>query len=547
MSDALKLAVVTDIHHGRDSLGKKGSRAGALLDDFVRYVDRTKPDFVIDLGDRITDTDHGTDLTSLAFLADKFRALSAPVHHLLGNHDLVHLSAEENGRHLGQVMHSTSIDLKGWHLVFWQANVDLQLHSPFELSEDDFAWLKADLASTNLPAIIFTHVPLDGASMTGNHYFENTPQVAGYRNVDRVHEIISQAGNVAACIAGHVHWNNVTRIDGIPYLSLQSLTESYTTQGSASGGWSVIELDRRLRWRCEGDDPIDLTVELGGGNRSWFAPLPPLSSLARERSKTHRDLADVKALIIDLDGVVYKGGAPIPGAVELLRDIDATGRKIVAVTNNARASSSEVSEKLKRMGFSLPAEHILTSGQVLADWLSRQADRPRVFFAAAGALRNAVLDIGAIESDEPDWVIASIDESLTIGMLNQAVGHLARGAKLLASNPDVSIPTEAGQAGETGAVVAFLEAASGRRARVFGKPGPLMFETALRIAGCDAGEAVVVGDTFATDILGANKAGLRSVWVQSGNPADDSSPAIPWLTVPGFADLRPMLGMDTRA
>lgn len=544
MSDLLKLVVVTDIHNGRNSLTKRGTQALELMGEVARLVDQERPDLLIDLGDRITDTDPATDLASLASLAERFRAFPVPARHLLGNHDVVNLTEQDNVEQLGHEMHSTSIDINGWHLVFWQANVDIQLHSPLELTQEDLKWLREDLAATTLPAVVFTHVPLDGASMTGNYYFEASPQLAGYTNVGQAQQIISEAGNVAACIAGHVHWNNISRICGIPYLSLQSLTESFTTQGQATGGASLIELSHDLHWRCHGSDPINLTVKLGGGNQRWASPLPPLQHLSKTRARKHRDLSTVKALLIDLDGVVYKGTTPIPGAIEFLQQITASGRKVIALTNNARASSEAVAEKLHNMGLHLPPSSILTSAQVLADWLGKQSTQPRVFFAAADALKQAVLAAGAIESDEPDWVVASIDESMTVRTLNQAVAHLARGAHLLASNPDLSIPTAEGQAAETGAVTAYLEAASGQRAYAFGKPEPLMFELALQKAGCRADEAVVIGDTFSTDILGANKVNLRSIWVESGNPADDTSPAMPWLIVPDIVALRSMFSFE---
>ncbi|MCP5025341.1 MAG: metallophosphoesterase-domain-containing protein [Actinomycetia bacterium] len=274
---------MTDIHNGRRSLTKKGPEAVRLLEQFAEFVEVESPDLVVELGDRVTDTDPDADRAALEGVADVFAAMGARRVHVMGNHDLVNLSIADNEDCLGQSFASHSVDAKGWHLVFWQADVHMSLDHAPRLTDADLAWLESDLAATDLPTIVFTHVPLDGASMTGNYYFQANPQFGGYGNVDRAQKVISEAGVVALCVAGHVHWNNISRIDGIPYLSLQSLTESYTTQDQAASSWATLTLDERLHWRGHGADPIKLTVNLGAVDRQWTAPLPPFTDLAAHR------------------------------------------------------------------------------------------------------------------------------------------------------------------------------------------------------------------------------------------------------------------------
>ncbi|MCP3939686.1 MAG: metallophosphoesterase-domain-containing protein [Actinomycetia bacterium] len=286
MPESLHLALVTDIHNGRKSLTKRGSLAIPLLDRFAEFLASEAPDLVIELGDRVTDTNHESDRAALEQVAETFASLEMPRFHLMGNHDLVNLSLDDNRECLGQDLTSSSLDIKGWHLVLWQADVEMTATHEPALTDDDLAWLEADLAATDLPAIVFSHVPLDGASMTGNFYFQANPQFGGYRNVDEAQRIISEAQNVALCVAGHVHWNNISRIDGVPYISLQSLTESFTTQGDACASWATLELGRRLRWIGHGEDPIEVTVELGAPHRRWTPPLPPFAELERHRSRT---------------------------------------------------------------------------------------------------------------------------------------------------------------------------------------------------------------------------------------------------------------------
>lgn len=285
MTEPLTLAVVTDIHNGRASLTKRGPEAPGLLREFVEFVETGSPDLVVELGDRVTDTDATTDRASLHQLAEVFAGLSVPRRHVMGNHDLVNLTVDDNEGLLQQSFASSSLDLLGWHLVFWQADVTMTpAHHP-RLTDDDLAWLRADLAATELPAVVFTHVPLDSASMTGNYYFESNPEFAGYGNAELAREIIADAPRVALCVAGHVHWNNLSRIDGVPYVSLQSLTESFTTQGRAAGSWTTLVLDEHLRWIGHGVDPIEVSVDLGAPDHRWTPPLPMFEELAARRRR----------------------------------------------------------------------------------------------------------------------------------------------------------------------------------------------------------------------------------------------------------------------
>ena len=543
MPETLKLALVTDIHNGKDTPTKKGGRALPLLRDFADFVSRELPDLVVELGDRISDIDPATDYRCLEEVAAVFQGLGVPCRHLLGNHDQVYLSREDNERALGQKLTSGSHDLKGWHLVFWQADVRMSRQRPPRLNDEDLAWLKADLASTNLPAIVFTHIPLDGASMTGNYYFEANPQFATYENLRAAQDIITGAGNVALCVAGHVHWNNVSRIDGIPFVTLQSLTESFTSQGQANGGWAVIEADRVLRWTGHGQDPIQLTVNLGGGNRRWTPPLPPFHQMVRPQPALIEDLRDVQALLLDLDGVVYRGDEPIPGAIEFLNEFVASGRRVLALTNNARASAADYVAKLDRMGFAITTEQILTSGQALAHHLAAERPGARFFLAGPETLRRELLSVGLEEADKPDFVVAGIDESMPLSILNEAVRQLHNGARLVASNGDNTLPTPAGLEAEAGAVVAFLEAASGQHAFIAGKPNPLIYNLALARLGLARHQVAMVGDTFDTDIAGANAAGVQAIYVESGNPAAGDGEAVEDLRLPDLAALRPYFGI----
>ncbi|MDA1100710.1 MAG: HAD-IIA family hydrolase [Proteobacteria bacterium] len=523
MPETLKLAIVTDIHHGPNKLTKIGSAAVPLLRDFAAFTREYQPHFIAELGDRISDIDMATDRKQLQLIASHFANLPAPHWHLMGNHDQVHLSIAENSYVLGQSMEHHSIDVSGRHLVFWQ--LDSRIHHPqgFLPNKADLDWLAADLAATNLPAIIFTHVPLDGGSLQSNYYFDNNQRFGNLPHQREIQSLLRQAGNVILCVAGHVHWNNVNLINGIPHITIQSLCESFTTEGAAAGAWASIEVDHEIRWRTYGQDAIKLTVPVRGLNTHWRRPLPSFEEFFRQQN-IPAGLDNISGLILDMDGVLYRGSVVIPGAPEAVAALQAAGIEIVALTNNARALAKDYSAKLAGFGIDLPAARIITAGQATARYLTAQSSTPSVFIAGSAALRHELRLSGAMESERPEYVVAGIDLEMRLSTLAEAVGHLHRGAKLIVTNPDPVLPGSRGMEPEAGAVVAFLQAASGQTAYVVGKPNREIFMLALAQLGVPSAEVVVIGDTAETDIAGATAAGLRSIQVASGNQTAAGNP-----------------------
>ncbi len=540
MPETLKLAIVTDIHHGPNKLTKVGAAALPLLQDFRAFVEDYQPHFIAELGDRISDIDPKTDREQLQKVADHFLGLPSPHRHLMGNHDRVHLSIADNAEVLGQDMGHHSIDLAGRHLVFWQ--MDCQIHRPqgFLPNQADLDWLRRDLAATNLPSIIFTHVPLDGGSLHGNYYFDNNVRFGGLPHAREIQALIRDAGNVILCIAGHVHWNDVNLIDGIPYITVQSLSESFTTEGEAAGAWATIEVDHEVRWRTHGQDPISLAVPVRGLNARWVPPPPSFEERMRQQAIPD-GLDNITGLILDMDGVLYRGESVVPGAAEAMARLQKAGIKMAALTNNARASALDYSAKLAGLGIELDADSIITAGQATAQYLAAQGQAPRVFVAGSEALQRELQAIGAVPSEQPDFVVAGMDLEMPLSVLSTAVGHLHRGAKLVATNPDNKLPVGQGVEPEAGAVVAFLEAASGQTAYIVGKPNPKIFTLALARLALPLDKVAMVGDTAETDIAGATLAGLRSIQVASGNAADGAGLHQPTAHVADLAALADLL------
>ncbi|MEX2617247.1 MAG: HAD-IIA family hydrolase [Alphaproteobacteria bacterium] len=533
--ETLKLAIVTDIHHGPTRYTKQGAAALPLLQTVGQRIAAGKADLIVDLGDRISNVDHDTDAGLMRDVMSVFGGLDKPRAHLLGNHDLHYLTRAENEAILGRPLGSHSQDLKGRHLVFWQIDLSGRFPDSPIPSDADLDWLRRDLANTTLPAVIFTHVPLDSEAMTGNYYFQNNTASATLRHTQAAREIIEASGKVILCVAGHVHRNHNTTIDGIRYLTVQSLAESYTTEGAASGAWAEIEIDEQVRWTVHGADPMRYEVPVRGLNAHWTQPLPSFDILRLKNS-----IADaghpVRGVILDMDGVLFRGDEPIEGSAAAVRDLQDRGIRVVCLTNNARRTPVEYARKLGGFGIAVDPADIITSGMAVARYLMAQGVAPRVHIVGSATLRDTVLSAGAVESDDPEYVVAGIESGLKIADLTPAVRHLANGAVLLASNADAVIPTPHGPEPEAGPVVAFLEAASGRTATVLGKPHAAIFHLAVERLGIAKDETVMIGDTPETDIAGGFAAGLRTFLVESGNAVSGAD--VRHEPTARFADLR---------
>jgi len=281
--DTLRLALVTDVHHGENYGTKLGASALGLLGRFGEWCRAEAPDVVVDLGDRINNVAPDEDARLTAEVGAAFRSFDRPVTHLLGNHDCHALSVERSEAALGATLRSHSVDRNGFHLVFWNAHVEKAPPRGYVANDADLDWLARDLAATELPAVVFSHIPLDGGSMAGNLYFESGPSagLGGYENAAAARRVLEASGKVVLCLAGHTHWNAFATIDGIHYVTVPSLTEGFMSWPQPAAAWAACELGEQLRIRVEGEAPVEYRLPLRRPGRHWvnhhreYAPKPP--------------------------------------------------------------------------------------------------------------------------------------------------------------------------------------------------------------------------------------------------------------------------------
>jgi hypothetical protein len=273
----LRLAIITDIHHGADVQTKCGRAALALTRQFVEDVNILKPDAVIEMGDRISDIDPETDRRLASEVAEVLAGIKIPRFHVNGNHDLHYLSVADNAALLGQPLDNRVVQLGDWDLVLWRA--DPRVHDDgaggrrLILREQDCQWLEGVMQHAERPQLVVSHIPISPHDPIGNYYFERKPHLAAYPEASRARAALASARGPVVYLCGHVHWNTFSQLGGVFYLSQQSLTESYTTQGLPAAAWGLIELDDNVTWQVFGKDPLSVTFSPRASR--WAAPLKP--------------------------------------------------------------------------------------------------------------------------------------------------------------------------------------------------------------------------------------------------------------------------------
>lgn len=238
--------------------------------------------------------------------------------------------------------------------------------------------------------------------------------------------------------------------------------------------------------------------------------------IASENAKLSA-LREKQGFICDMDGVIYRGNQLLPGVREFVDWLGREGKKFLFLTNSSERSPKELRQKLGRMGLDVGEEHFYTSALATAHFLSRQAPGCTAYVIGAPGLLNALYDCGITMNDvDPDYVIVGETASYNYEVITKAVQLVMAGARLIATNSDLTGPVESGIAPACRALVAPVELATGKQAYFMGKPNPLMMRTGLKMLGVHSADAVMVGDRMDTDVIAGLESGLDTVLVLSG-------------------------------
>jgi len=234
-------------------------------------------------------------------------------------------------------------------------------------------------------------------------------------------------------------------------------------------------------------------------------------------------------LLIDLDGVVYRGKDAVTGMPELLNRRAQAGDRLIYVTNNSRSHREEYRAKLQQLGVPLlptPDESIVTAARATAVLLAEATPKANLAMVFGGpGLARELNDVGietVAPSEEglaanPDTLVVGVDFDLTYDRLSLACECVRRGARFWATNRDPIFPSENRLMAGAGSMVEAVAYATSREPDVVvGKPEPRLFQTAADIAGVPITDAVVIGDSLTTDIAAAIRLGARSILMLTG-------------------------------
>ena len=243
----------------------------------------------------------------------------------------------------------------------------------------------------------------------------------------------------------------------------------------------------------------------------------PLEQEERRHEMNLEELRARKGFICDMDGVIYLGNQLLPGVAEFVTWLNENDKRFLFLTNSSERSPKELRQKLQRMGLDIGEEHFYTSALATAAFLKKQAPGCTAFVIGAPGLLNALYDIGVTMNDvDPDYVIVGETASYNYEVITKAVRLVLNGARLIATNSDLTGPTEFGIAPACRSLVAPIELATGKKAYFMGKPNPLMMRTGLQLLGVHSEEAAMVGDRMDTDVIAGMESGLATVLVLSG-------------------------------
>lgn len=250
---------------------------------------------------------------------------------------------------------------------------------------------------------------------------------------------------------------------------------------------------------------------------------------------TKIDSKNIKSIILDMDGVLWRDNEPIGDLPEIFSKINHRGWQVTLATNNATRTIDQYIEKLSTFGVQLQPDQIINSAQAAASYLKNLLPSGgNVYCVGESALANTLIEEGfKISTDDAIAVVVGMDRQLTYEKLLTATLLIRSGAKFIATNPDRTFPTPAGLVPGTGATLAALEAASEVQPIVVGKPAPEMYQIAIQRMRTLPESTLVVGDRLETDIAGAQKIGCRSALVLSGvtsvQKAHAWEPELDWL------------------
>lgn len=239
------------------------------------------------------------------------------------------------------------------------------------------------------------------------------------------------------------------------------------------------------------------------------------------------NLNNIEALAIDMDGVLWRGDTPLPGLTRFFDFLHSRSIPYMLATNNASKTPDQYRQRLAKLGVTIDSNSVMTSSLATAAYLKRELNgEGNVYVIGGDGIRQAMRQAGFTVIDDSSQpakaVVAGIDFNITYDKLKHAVLLIQRGARFVGTNGDVTFPAEEGFYPGAGSILAAIQAATKVKPVTIGKPERLMFEIVVEKLGSRPEHTAMVGDRLETDILGGQRAGLKTILVTTGVDNRDS-------------------------
>lgn len=242
-----------------------------------------------------------------------------------------------------------------------------------------------------------------------------------------------------------------------------------------------------------------------------------------------KEILEKKGFICDMDGVIYHGNKILDGVKEFVNWMIENDKKFIFLTNSPERTPHELSMKLQRMGLEVSADHFYTSAMATAEFLSSQKPGCTAYVIGEPSLTKAMYDKKIYMNDiNPDYVVLGETRTYNFEKLEKAIELVRGGAKLIGANPDTVGVTEKGIMPATGALIAPIEIATGKKAYFVGKPNPLMLRHGLKLLGCHSADIAFIGDRMDTDIIAGIESNVDTVLVLSGVTKEEDIQNFPY-------------------
>ena len=230
-----------------------------------------------------------------------------------------------------------------------------------------------------------------------------------------------------------------------------------------------------------------------------------------------------------MDGVLVREEKALPGATEFLARLVEKQRRFLVLTNNSIYTPRDLSARLRRSGLDVPERAIWTSALATARFLADQQPGGSAHVVGEAGLTTALHDVGYVLTDrDPDFVVLGETRTYSFEAITRAIRLIERGARFIATNPDVTGPSDEGPLPATGSVAALITRATGREPYFVGKPNPMMLRSALNQIEAHSENTVLIGDRMDTDIVAGIEAGLDTILVLSGSTNRTDLERYPW-------------------